>query len=126
MVDILNTIRDLIISDNSISLPAVIGYGTDTPDDLIYMRRIDGDNSKTFFGTTSSMRGIYKPRFMITVRAKDYETAYNTAEAIKSKFIANKISDTIGIFMEGDIFDAGHDEIGRKQFELTYKSLINT
>ena len=95
MIDILSTIRDLIIADNTISLPVVIGYGVDTPDDLIYMRRIDGDNSKTFFGTTSSMRGIYKPRFMITVRANDYETAYNNAAAIKNKFIANKITDNI-------------------------------
>lgn len=126
MIDILNVVRDLIIADSTISLPAVIGYGIETPDNLIYMRRIDGDNSKIFFGTTSSMRGIYKPRFMITVRATDYETAYNNAEAIKNKFIANKISDNMGVFLEGDIFDAGHDEVGRKQFELTYKSLINT
>lgn len=125
MIDILNTIRDLLITDNTISLPVIIGYGTDKPDNLIYMRRIDGDNSKKFFSTTPSMRGIYKPRFIITVRATDYEVAYNNAEAIKNKFIANKISDNMGVFIEGDIFDAGHDEVGRKQFELTYKSLIN-
>lgn len=125
MVDILNTIRDLIVADALITFPCTIGYGVDAPDNLIYLRLTDGDNSKVHFATSTSQPGIYKPRFIVTVRSTDYESGYNIAEAIKSKFAVNKLSDYVGVFLEGDIYDAGKDEIGRTQFELTYKSLIN-
>jgi len=120
--DILTIVRTMILNNPAIQCDVKYGFLAAKPDDMISVRFIEGDDSIRFFNSGISP-GIYKPRIRITTRSKDYAKAYQWADAIRKMF-QNKIDNQTALFLDGDIYDAGYDEDNRKEFELTFRSLI--
>lgn len=123
MIDILQTIKNHLQSEASVTIPIKIGFMADTPDDVVAIYYLEGDNPNVYFAKTSG--GISRPRVRIRIRATSYPTAYQCAVSIRSALIGFKLGDTLGIFADGDIVPTGQDEVKRTTFELNYRALIN-
>ncbi len=125
MSDILTIVRTMILDNPAIQCDVKYGFLAAKPDDMISVRFIEGDDSVKFFYSNNeeTSSGIYKPRIRITTRSKDYAKAYQWADAIRKMF-QSKIDNQTALFLDGDIYDAGYDEDNRKEFELTFRSLI--
>ena len=121
MSDILTIVRTMILNNPAIQCDVKYGFLPAKPDDMISVRFIEGDDSVKFFNANNgeTSPGIYKPRIRITTRSK----AYQWADAIRKMF-QHKIDNQTALFLDGDIYDAGYDEDNRKEFELTFRSLI--
>jgi hypothetical protein len=115
----------MILDNPAIQCDVKYGFLAAKPDDMISVRFIEGDDSVKFFYSNNeeTSSGIYKPRIRITTRSKDYAKAYQWADAIRKMF-QSKIDNQTALFLDGDIYDAGYDEDNRKEFELTFRSLI--